>query len=265
MEQRENAEGVLAGRGASWPRSRRGVGRGRRRPGRRVRRDRRGAGDGAGQACRNGAGAAGRRRRAVRPDQGQGKVAAGELLGGPAAGPAGSRSTASRWARSSRRRSRPSSAARSAARSWSAPEPARHREPAPPRPPTGRDVGADRPARRDHLGRRPPLRRSGRRAADRTRRQRQARQVVTRLSPLAPDVVLTSPLDRCRSTAEAIAAAASPRRGPRCPVVVDDRLTDQSLGDWTGCSESEIAGRLARGLPARGGATPMPPRRVASR
>ncbi len=76
-----------------------------------------------------------------------------------------------------------------------------------------------------------------------TRGERQSRQVAHRLSPLAPEIVITSPLDRCRSTAETIAASASPRRGPRCPVVVDDRLTDQSLGDWTGCSESEIARR----------------------
>jgi broad specificity phosphatase PhoE len=75
------------------------------------------------------------------------------------------------------------------------------------------------------------------------RGERQSRQVARRLSPLTPDVVLTSPLDRCRSTADAIAAAASPRRGPHCEVVVDERLTDQSLGEWTGCSESEIARR----------------------
>jgi broad specificity phosphatase PhoE len=74
------------------------------------------------------------------------------------------------------------------------------------------------------------------------RGQRQSRQVARRLAPLTPDVVLTSPLDRCRSTADAIAASLS-RRGPRCEVTVDERLTDQSLGEWTGRSESEIAGR----------------------
>lgn len=73
------------------------------------------------------------------------------------------------------------------------------------------------------------------------RGERQSRQVARRLSPLAPDVVLTSPLDRCRSTAEVIAASAFPHRGPRCEVIVDERLTDQSLGAWTGHTESEIA------------------------
>ncbi len=73
--------------------------------------------------------------------------------------------------------------------------------------------------------------------------RRQSRQVARRLAPLAADVVLTSPLDRCRATAEAIAASASARRGPRCEVRVDERLTDQSLGEWTGRSETEIAGR----------------------
>lgn len=70
--------------------------------------------------------------------------------------------------------------------------------------------------------------------------QRQSRQVARRLAPLKPDLVLSSPLDRCRWTAEAIAASASPRRGPLCEVVIDDQLTDQSLGDWTGKTEAEI-------------------------
>ena len=71
--------------------------------------------------------------------------------------------------------------------------------------------------------------------------QRQSRQVARRLAPLKPDVVISSPLDRCRWTAEAIAATASPRRGPLCEVEIDDRLTDQALGDWTGKSEAEIS------------------------
>ncbi len=71
---------------------------------------------------------------------------------------------------------------------------------------------------------------------------RQSRQVARRLAPLSPEVVITSPLDRCRSTADAIAAA-STRRGTRCDVEVDHRITDQALGDWTGLSEREIATR----------------------
>ena len=71
--------------------------------------------------------------------------------------------------------------------------------------------------------------------------QRQSRQVARRLAPLKPDVVLSSPLDRCRWTAEAIAASAASRRGPGVEVMIDDRLTDQALGDWTGKTEAEIA------------------------
>lgn len=71
--------------------------------------------------------------------------------------------------------------------------------------------------------------------------QRQSRQVARRLAPLRADLVISSPLDRCRWTAEAIASSAAPRRGPFCEVQIDDRLTDQALGEWTGKTELEIA------------------------
>jgi probable phosphoglycerate mutase len=61
--------------------------------------------------------------------------------------------------------------------------------------------------------------------------------VAARIRPLAPSIVLTSPLQRCRTTAEAIAGAA------RVRVVVEDRLNDGLLGEWTGFRAAEIAQR----------------------
>ena len=66
---------------------------------------------------------------------------------------------------------------------------------------------------------------------------RQAEAVAARIRPLAPSIVLTSPLQRCRTTAEAIAAAA------RVRVVVEERLNDGLLGEWTGFRAAEIAER----------------------
>ena len=66
---------------------------------------------------------------------------------------------------------------------------------------------------------------------------RQAQAVAARIRPLAPSIVLTSPLQRCRTTAEAIAGAA------RVRVVVEERLNDGLLGEWTGLRAVEIAQR----------------------
>jgi ribonuclease H / adenosylcobalamin/alpha-ribazole phosphatase len=63
------------------------------------------------------------------------------------------------------------------------------------------------------------------------RGRRQAAAVANRLRSLAPAVVLTSPLQRCRKTAQAIAA------------VIDDRLNDGLLGEWTGFRAAEIEER----------------------
>ncbi len=69
------------------------------------------------------------------------------------------------------------------------------------------------------------------------RGRRQAEAVAARIRPLAPSVVLSSPLQRCRTTAEAIAGAA------RVRVVVEERLNDGLLGEWTGFRAAEIAER----------------------
>jgi broad specificity phosphatase PhoE/ribonuclease HI len=69
------------------------------------------------------------------------------------------------------------------------------------------------------------------------RGRRQATAVAGRIRLLAPAVVLTSPLQRCRNTAQAIAAEVG------APVVVDDRLIDGTLGEWTGFRAIEIEER----------------------
>jgi probable phosphoglycerate mutase len=67
--------------------------------------------------------------------------------------------------------------------------------------------------------------------------RRQAAAVAARIAGLAPVAVLTSPLQRCRNTAQAIGAEVE------APVIVDDRLLDGLLGDWTGLRAIEIEER----------------------
>ena len=58
----------------------------------------------------------------------------------------------------------------------------------------------------------------------------QARALGARLARLPLDAIVTSPLDRCRQTAEAVAAARD--RGPE--IRQDERLGECRYGDWTG-------------------------------
>ena len=69
------------------------------------------------------------------------------------------------------------------------------------------------------------------------RGRRQASAVAARIRFLTPAVVLTSPMQRCRNTAQAIAAEVG------APVVIDERLIDGTLGDWTGLRAAEIEER----------------------
>jgi probable phosphoglycerate mutase len=69
------------------------------------------------------------------------------------------------------------------------------------------------------------------------RGRRQAAAVAGRIRLMAPVVVLTSPLQRCRNTAQAIAAEVD------APVIVDERLIDGLLGAWTGLRAAEIEER----------------------
>jgi probable phosphomutase (TIGR03848 family) len=64
---------------------------------------------------------------------------------------------------------------------------------------------------------------------DRGREQAQA--LAARLAGVPLDAIVTSPLERCRQTAEAIAAA---RDGHPAAVQVDDRFCEVGYGEWTG-------------------------------
>jgi probable phosphomutase (TIGR03848 family) len=59
----------------------------------------------------------------------------------------------------------------------------------------------------------------------------QAAAVGARLAGLPIDAIISSPLDRCRETAEAIARA---RDGTALPVQLDERVGECHYGDWTG-------------------------------
>ena len=59
----------------------------------------------------------------------------------------------------------------------------------------------------------------------------QASAVGARLAGLPIDAIISSPLDRCRETAEAIARG---RNGTALPVQLDDRVGECHYGDWTG-------------------------------
>jgi probable phosphomutase (TIGR03848 family) len=62
------------------------------------------------------------------------------------------------------------------------------------------------------------------------RGRRQAADLGARLGPVRLDAIVTSPLERCRQTAAAVAAAGEGRPG----AVEDERLGECHYGDWTG-------------------------------
>jgi len=85
----------------------------------------------------------------------------------------------------------------------------------------------------------------------------QAKALAERLAPVPVTAIVTSPLERCQQTAEAIAGArgeaASARagsapvdsapveKGDRVQPVVDERLGECRYGDWTGRPLKELA------------------------
>ncbi len=75
----------------------------------------------------------------------------------------------------------------------------------------------------------------------------QANALAARLAPVPLDAIVTSPLDRCRQTAAAIAAVAgvairAERDGAgEVAVHVDDRLGECHYGDWTGKRLKKLA------------------------
>ena len=66
----------------------------------------------------------------------------------------------------------------------------------------------------------------------------QARALGTRLAGVPLDAIISSPLDRCRQTAEAIAAA---HEGPPLTVQLDERVGECHYGDWTGQPLKKLA------------------------
>jgi len=63
------------------------------------------------------------------------------------------------------------------------------------------------------------------------RGQAQATAVAARLADVPLDAIVSSPLQRCRETAAAIAAA---RNGHQVAVTEDGRFAEVAYGDWTG-------------------------------
>lgn len=68
----------------------------------------------------------------------------------------------------------------------------------------------------------------------------EARAVAKRLAPFSVTAVVTSPLRRCRVTADIIAEATGL---PSAAVPCDDDLVDGALGEWSGFTAVQIAGK----------------------
>ena len=71
----------------------------------------------------------------------------------------------------------------------------------------------------------------------------QAKALAERLAPVPLDVIVTSPLERCQQTAEAIASARGEAAsgGDAMQPVVDERVGECRYGDWTGRPLKELA------------------------
>ncbi len=68
------------------------------------------------------------------------------------------------------------------------------------------------------------------------RGREQAKALGERLAPVPLDAIVTSPLDRCQQTAEAIVAA----RDGQPNAVIEDRVGECHYGDWTGKPLKEL-------------------------
>lgn len=69
---------------------------------------------------------------------------------------------------------------------------------------------------------------------------RQSQALATRLAGVALSAMVTSPLERCRQTAQAVGAVPGPT-GPRPAVVEDERLGECRYGTWTGRPLKELS------------------------
>jgi probable phosphoglycerate mutase len=64
----------------------------------------------------------------------------------------------------------------------------------------------------------------------------QASAVAERIRPIPLAAIVTSPIDRCRETAEAVLAG----RQPAPPFELDERVAEVGYGDWTGRPFKEL-------------------------
>jgi probable phosphoglycerate mutase len=71
----------------------------------------------------------------------------------------------------------------------------------------------------------------------------QAKALAERLAPVPLAAIITSPLDRCQQTAEAIASARGEAAsgGDAMQPAIDERVGECRYGDWTGKSLKELA------------------------
>ncbi len=69
----------------------------------------------------------------------------------------------------------------------------------------------------------------------------QAQALGQRLEPLPLAAVVTSPLQRCRETTDAVLALPGPPRSPRPAPRVDERLGEARYGTWTGRALKDLA------------------------
>jgi probable phosphomutase (TIGR03848 family) len=69
----------------------------------------------------------------------------------------------------------------------------------------------------------------------------QAQALAARLAPVPVAALVTSPLQRCRETADALRAVPGPKAAARPEPVVDDRLGEAHYGDWTNRPLKELA------------------------
>jgi probable phosphomutase (TIGR03848 family) len=88
------------------------------------------------------------------------------------------------------------------------------------------------------------------------RGRQQAEALAARLAPVPLDAIISSPLERCRQTADAIAATGE---GRPAVVLEDERLGECHYGDWTGQPLKRLAKEpLWRVVLAHAGAARFP-------
>jgi probable phosphoglycerate mutase len=88
------------------------------------------------------------------------------------------------------------------------------------------------------------------------RGRQQAEALAARLAPVPLDAIISSPLERCRQTADAIAATGE---GRPAVVLEEDRLGECHYGDWTGQPLKRLAKEpLWRVVQAHAGAAQFP-------